>query len=85
MEFVFLMALVLMSLRVSTVTALIAEGVGKSYWTWFVLSFFFPLIASAILLCLPRESKKRVTELRAVENDEIFDHLFLDKHPKQRA
>jgi hypothetical protein len=38
-----------------------------------------------ILLWLQQKSKKRVTELRAVENEEIFDHLFIAKHPKQRA
>jgi hypothetical protein len=37
------------------------------------------------ILCLTRKFQKRVTELRAVENDEIFDHLFIAKHPKQRA
>jgi hypothetical protein len=85
MEFVFLMALVLMSFRVAFVTASLAEEIGKGYWTWFILGVFLPLIAIAILFCLPRKSRKRVTELRAVENDEIFDHLFIAKHSKQRA
>jgi len=85
MEFVFLMALVLISFRIASVTASLAENVGKGYWTWFVLGVFLPLIAIGVLYCLPRKSKKRVTELRAVENDEIFDHLFIGKHSKERA
>lgn len=84
MEIVFLMTLVLMSLRISTVTAGVAESIGKNYWTWFVFGVLLPLIAIGILLSLRRRSKK-VTELKPVENDEIFDHLFIAKHSKQRA
>jgi len=85
MEFVFLMALVLISLRISFVTAETAERFCKSYWMWFVIGLLLPFIAVAILYCLPRKTEKKITELRAVENDEIFDHLFIPKHSKERA
>jgi len=85
MEFVFLMALILISFRIASATAALAEDIGKRYWTWLVLGVFLPLVAIGILFCLPRKRKKQATELRAVENDEIFDHLFIAKHPKQRA
>ena len=85
MELVFLMALILISFRIASATALLAEDIGKSYWTWFVLGVFLPLVAIGILFFLPRKRKRQVIELRAVENDEIFDHLFIDKHSKQRA
>jgi hypothetical protein len=85
MEFVFLMALILIFFRIASATAALAEDIGKSYWAWFILGLFLPLVAMGILFCLPRKRKKHAPELRAVENDEIFDHLFIVKHPKQRA
>ena len=77
------MALVLMLLRISFVTAATAERFGKSYWIWFFLGLFLPMIAIGILFCW--KSVKKITERRAVENDEIFDHLFIGKHSKERA
>lgn len=85
MELVFLMALILISFRIASATASLAEDTGKNYWAWFVLGIFLPLFAIGILFFLPRKRKKQVTELRAVENDEIFDHLFILKHSKERA
>jgi hypothetical protein len=83
--------------KISSITSSLAKLIGGSSYTDSDASKTMTIAASAQgnragkfkriigILCLQRKFGKRVTESRAVENDEIFDHLFITKHPKQSA
>jgi MFS family permease len=82
MEFDFALSLVLTPFILPFITGLMAKYFGRKFWPWFFIGIPLPLIANILLLCLPDKTKK-IIELRAVENDEVFDHLFINAHPKK--
>jgi hypothetical protein len=61
----------------------IATGlIAQESWLLIYVSIPLALIASFILVCLPRISAKTREKLVPVENEEIFDHLFIHKTPR---
>jgi len=79
MDFVFALLLVF----VPVISGLMAKSFGRKFWPWFFVGTFLPLVTNVILLCLPDKTKKKPMNLKAVENDEIFDHLFISKRSKK--
>lgn len=73
------------SLLIPVLTGAIAVKRGRKFWPWFMAGIMISLVANIILLCLPVKSKRKTTCLRAVENDEAFDHLFINKNLNQIA
>jgi hypothetical protein len=53
--------------------------IAQEHWLWLYISIPLFLIASFVLVCLPGPRPKRKGKLSAVENEEIFDHLFIPK------
>ena len=74
-------------MKIMTITIIIlaflmplATGlIEQEYWLWFYISIPLALIASFILVCLPGIPAKTKRKLSPVENEEIFDHLFIHK------
>jgi hypothetical protein len=61
----------------------VATGIiAQQSWLWIYVSIPLALIASFILVCLPGISAKTREKLMPVENEEIFDHLFIYKPRK---
>jgi hypothetical protein len=60
------------------VTGLITE----ESWLWFYICIPLVLIASFIVVCLPGVPGKERRTPSPVENEEIFDHLFITKTQK---
>jgi hypothetical protein len=54
-----------------------AKKSGRKYWPWFFAGSLLPFVANIIIYYLPYKLKIKETELRPVENEEIFDHLFI--------
>ena len=80
MEVVLALPLLCIPFLIPFVTGQMAVSFGRKFWPWFFLGFPLPFIACIILLCLPDKKKKKITEaIKAVENDEVFDHLFITK------
>ena len=80
MEFIFAIPILLLPLGFSVMSGLMAKDFGRSFRFWFWISFLLPFISCVILLCLP---VKRTAPVMAVENDEVFDHLFEEKKVKK--
>lgn len=53
--------------------------IAPEYWLWVYISIPLALVGSFILVCLPGVSAKTREKLSPVENEEIFDHLFIHK------
>ncbi|MDQ7949006.1 MAG: hypothetical protein REI78_15815 [Pedobacter sp.] len=41
------------------VAGLYAKSIGRSFWTWFFLSFIIPIISLVILLFLDKDKKEK--------------------------
>lgn len=63
------------------ISGIMAKSFGRKFWPWFFIGIPLPLIANVILLCLPDKAKKETATLNTtpVENNHVFDHLFIDK------
>ncbi len=72
----------IMNITIIILASLIQLAAGlieQEYWLWFYISIPLALIASLILVCLPGMPAKTKGKLSQVENEEIFDHLFIHK------
>ena len=81
MEFIFAIPLIFVPLVLPVITGLMAKHFGRKFWPWFFLGILIPFIANIILHCLPDKSKNKNLELRPVENENVFDHLFIPDDP----
>ena len=80
MEVLFALPIILIPFFWPVVTGLVARGYGRKFWTWFFLGIPLPFIAVIILLFLPDKLvRNAAAELQPVENEKIFDHLFLEE------
>ena len=77
MEVMFAIPLILVPFFWPVLTGLMAKNFGRKFWPWFFIGIPLPFIAVVVLLFLPTKANKKV-ELRAVEDDKLFDHLFTD-------
>lgn len=73
MELIFALPFLLLPLAFPVIAGCMARSFGRSYRFWFWISFLLPVVSCIILLCLPNKKKS----LTAVENDELYDHLFV--------
>ena len=67
--------IIILAFLLPMVTGLIAQ----KYWLWFFISIPLALVASFILVCRPGISAGTKKTISPVQNDEIFDHLFIHK------
>ena len=67
--------IIILALLMPMVTGLIEQ----EYWLWFYISIPLAMITSFILVCLPGIPAKTKEKVSPVENEEIFDHLFIHK------
>jgi hypothetical protein len=79
MEFFLTIPFLLVPLLFPFTAGLIAKDAGRSFHLWFWLAVPFPIITHILLLCLPDKSKKQTYTAVVVENDEVFDHLFIEE------
>jgi MFS family permease len=85
MEFILALPLLFIPLVLPFIAGQMAKSFGRKFWPWFLIGIVLPFIANIILLCLPDKSKKKTNGLKAVENDKIFDHLFIAKDSQQQS
>ncbi|MEP7373044.1 MAG: hypothetical protein ABI675_06600 [Chitinophagaceae bacterium] len=76
MKILLTLSLVTLAFLLPLVTGLIAQ----ESWLWFYISIPLALIAAFIFVCLPGVSTKKTRKLSPVENEEIFNHLFIRKN-----
>ena len=64
-----------------------AKDMGRKFWPWFFIGMVLPLAANFILAFLPSAlpQKKVIKEISPVENEHLFDHLFIENINKKRA
>ncbi len=71
------LALLIVPLTTSFVSGRKAKRSGRKFWPWFFIGTVLPFVATIILHYLPRKLKPVAAAVRAVENNELFDHLFI--------
>jgi MFS family permease len=79
MELFLALPFLLIPLVFPFIAGVMAQDSGRSFRLWFWLAIPFPVITHIILLCLPDKTKKPVYAAVVVENDEVFDHLFIEE------
>ena len=82
MKFILGYSLLLVPLFWPIITGIIARTNGRNFWKWFLIAIPLPLISAVVLLFLPDKSKKKA-DVKPVENEEIFNHLFDKEQEKQ--
>ena len=75
MEITFNSPLVILPMLMPVLAGMMASFYGRNFWVWLLISIPLPFIANLLILALPDLSEKE--QPRPVENDELFDHLFL--------
>jgi hypothetical protein len=79
MKFLFAALLLIFAFLLPLITGLIVKDSPYKFWLWFYISIPLLFVTSVIIICLPGRSRKNVEKLNPVENEEIFDHLFIEK------
>jgi hypothetical protein len=67
--------IIILAFLMPVATSLLAQ----ESWLWIYVSIPLALVAGFILDCRPGISAKTREKLMPVENEEIFDHLFIYK------
>ena len=84
MEVVLALPLLFLPLVMPFIAGQMAKSFGRKFWPWFCIGIPLPFIANIILLCLPDKSKQKPTAIKAVDNEKLFDHLFINNDSPQR-
>ena len=82
MEVLFTLPLIFLPLFLPLLAGLMARNFGRKFWSWFLIGLALPLVANIILLCLPDKAHQEMAHLEPVRNDQLFDHLFIEKKIK---
>ena len=53
-------------LSIPAITGYFAHSYGKSFWLWFAIGCFFPVIAQVVLACLCHKEAKKELRRRSV-------------------
>jgi MFS family permease len=85
MEVVFALPLLFIPFVMPFIAGQMAKSFGRKFWPWFLIGIPLPFIANIILLCLPDKSKQKPPALKSVDNEKIFDHLFINNDSQQRG
>ena len=80
MKFLLAVPLLIFAFLLPLITGLMAKSSPYQFWLWFYTSIPLLFVAGVIVICLPAISRKKARKLRPVENEEIFDHLFIGKN-----
>lgn len=62
-------------------TGLMAKRSGQQFWCWFGISLLLPIVANLILMYFPGTAQQE-KKIKAVENEELFDHLFISNYKR---
>ena len=84
MEVILALPILIIPLIFPFISGQMAKCYGRKFWPWFCIGMALPFIANIILLCLPDKSKQKPTVVKAVDNEKIFDHLFINNDSPQR-
>ena len=79
MKFLLAVPLLIFAFLLPLITGVMAENSTYKFWLWFYTSIPLLFVAGMIVICLPAISRKKARKLNPVENEEIFDHLFIGK------
>jgi hypothetical protein len=71
------LSLILLASVVPLVSGFLATCYKRSFWLWFVIGIFLPFLSNLLLLLLPDKSETVAT--KPVENEELFDFLFINR------
>jgi hypothetical protein len=80
MKFLLAVPLLIFAFFLPLITALMVKDSPYKFWLWFYISIPLLFVTNVIIICLPAISRKKVEKLNPVENEEIFDHLFIAKN-----
>lgn len=62
------------------ITGLMVKDSPYRFWLCFYISIAPPPTVSVIIFCLAGWCRQKAGKLEPVENEEIFDHLFISKN-----
>jgi hypothetical protein len=79
MDYILTLPLLAFPVLLPLLAGMIAINFDRKFWVWFCLGFILPVIAHIILLCLRNPAGKTKKELIPVEDEHLFDHLFIKK------
>jgi hypothetical protein len=79
MKLLYILQVLLIHLAISFAIGLMTNNLTPGFWTWVGISIPFNLIFGAVIAYLPVAGKNKTGRSGPVENEEIFDHLFLNK------
>ena len=74
MKLLFAIQVLLIHLLISMIICFLTDQMNYRYWTW--VSIGLPVSLVFVHFFLP---KHKVKEVKPVENEELFDHLFIKK------
>lgn len=74
MKLLYIIQLLLIHLAVSLAIGIMTDNLNYRFWTWVAIGIPVNLIISGFFL-----SRNKTKEICPVENEEIFDHLFIRK------
>ena len=77
MKLLYIIQLLTIHLAVSLTLGAITNNLNSRFWTWVAIGVPVNLIIGAFFL-----SKNKAKKRYPVENEEIFDHLFIKKNKK---
>ena len=80
MKFLLAVPLLIFVFLLPLITGLIINDSPYKFWLWFYISIPLVFVTSVVILCLPDRSREKAGKVKPVENEEIFDHLFIGKN-----
>lgn len=66
------------------ITGVAVRATPNKFWLWFYAGIPLLFIVSVILFCAVEKPGTKKEYKRPVENDELFDHLFVNKNKKTK-
>ena len=80
MKFLYLVQLLTIHLSVSLLIGTMTDNLNYRFWSWVATGIPVNIIIGTFFL-----SKGKQKEIAPVENEEIFDHLFIRKNKMPRS
>lgn len=77
MKLLYIIQLLIIHLAVSLTIGIMTDNLNYRFWTWVAIGVPVNLIIGGFFL-----SGNKTKEICPVENEEIFDHLFIRKNKK---
>jgi len=73
---------IILAMPFALLAGLMAKDKKRKFWPWFFIGMVLPFMGYTIVFFLKQVNEKKISP---VENENLFDHLFIDEINKKRA